>query len=163
MTFTVQQFVRTFWQEHGPLENCLDIGAYNVNGSVKNAISGYKKFTGIDMRPGPGVDLVLNAHNLDTVWKEPTFDFVSCCEMIEHDLMFWKTKEQIDKVLKVGGWFLLTSVFIFAKHDYPSDYYRFTKEAFEDFFFAGFDKVRSLEYTYTSGEISTMCYGQKVK
>jgi hypothetical protein len=52
--------------------------------------------------------------------------------MLEHDDCFWESIPEMIRVLKVGGSFVLTARGIhFEKHEYPHDYWRFTKESFE--------------------------------
>lgn len=60
----------------------LEIGSYNVNGSVRDLFTLSKWYDGVDMRAGPGVDRVLNAHEI-----RPTgdYDVVVTTETLEHD------------------------------------------------------------------------------
>lgn len=109
-------------------KSCLDIGSYDVNGSSRDLFSG--EYVGIDMRDGPNVDHVLNAHEIADFFGPERFDVVVCCEMVEHDDAFWVTMDGIGKVLKPGGRLLLTTRGIdFPLHEYPSDLWRFTEEA----------------------------------
>lgn len=106
----------------------LELGAYNENGSVKPLFHG--RYVGVDMRPGPDVDLVINAHDIVNVFGLSRFDVVVSTEMLEHDDAFWMTFAAVNRVLKADGFFIVTARGIgFERHDYPSDYYRFTEEA----------------------------------
>jgi len=112
----------------------LDVGSYDVNGSVRHLFTDY---IGVDMRPGPNVDKLANAHALP--FDDETFDNVLCLEMLEHDSMFWVSIAEMKRVLKPGGTLLVTTRGIhFPHHDYPSDYYRFTREALK-FLFDGME------------------------
>lgn len=54
---------------------------------------------------------------------------VVCCEMLEHDDRVWISVQEFHRVLKPGGFALVTTVGIaYPKHEYPSDYWRFTTE-----------------------------------
>lgn len=104
----------------------LEVGSLNVNGTVRGLFTG--KYLATDMRDGPGVDLVINAHNLGDL--DERFAVAVCCEMLEHDDYFWWTLKELWHVLRTDGHLLLTTRGIgFQLHEYPSDYWRFTKEA----------------------------------
>jgi len=115
-------------EEYGLGEvDVLDLGSYDVNGCVRHLFNG--NYTGCDMRAGPNVDVVCNAHDLVEEFGEGRFDAVICLEMLEHDSAFWVTMEQIGRVLKPGGRLLLTARGIHFGHHNPPDYWRFTEEA----------------------------------
>lgn len=147
MFWAVNYFVRDFYREYGPFERVLDVGSRDINGTVVQAFRESKKelpksYVGIDMIEGSNVDIVLNGHDIHKMFPNPIFDLVTCCETLEHDNKFWLTVEQMRKVLKPGGYLLITAPGInFFHHDYPSDYYRFTEEAFKDVIFEGFEDV----------------------
>lgn len=105
----------------------LEVGSYDVNGSVRQFFHG--PYTGIDTREGPGVDKVADAHDLP--FGDNEFEVVVSTEMLEHDPAFWLSVPEMVRVLVPGGWLLVTARGIgFAQHDFPSDYWRFTPEAF---------------------------------
>ena len=110
----------------------LEIGSLDVNGSIERL----GDYTGVDMRPGPHVDLVMNGHNLD--FQDGKFDCVVSAETLEHDDAPWETAKEIYRVLKPRGTLIVTVPGIgFKRHDFPSDYWRFTtagvKALFKDF------------------------------
>lgn len=107
----------------------LDVGSYDVNGNVRGLFGG-ARYVGIDMRPGPNVDRVVDAHDLVETFGPESFDTVVCCEMLEHDPEFWTSLAQMGAVLKHGGRMLLTTRGIgFPLHEYPDDLWRFTVSA----------------------------------
>jgi len=137
----VADYVRKFHREHPEVQNVLDVGGYNVNGSVKDIMQGVNVFA-TDMREGPGVDLAINGHDLLSKFEENSFDLVTCCETLEHDVLFWVTVENMRKLVKPGGWLLVTAPGVyFFEHDYPSDYYRFTEAVFRDYIFREWQEV----------------------
>ena len=102
----------------------LDVGGLNVNGTVRDL---FADFRALDMRPGPGVDVVAPSQAMP--FEDGTFDTVVCLEMLEHDAAPWLTVEEIRRVLKPGGTLVMTACGIsHPKHAYPSDYWRFTAE-----------------------------------
>jgi len=117
----VKQWVRDNSTREG---KTLDVGSFDVNGSLKDLFDDY---TGIDMREGPNVDIVANSHKLP--FKKDTFDRVTCVETLEHDDNPFKTLSEIYRVLKPKGEVVLAASGInFPKHEYPSDYFRYTAE-----------------------------------
>lgn len=59
----------------------LEIGALNINGSIRPLFAGAERYCGIDVVPGPGVDVVASGATY-----QPDFvpDCVVCCEVLEH-------------------------------------------------------------------------------
>ena len=101
--------------------NVLEIGSYNVNGSVRPLFNG--PYTGIDHCEGPGVDAVMEANHLNFV--DDTFDVVVSTSQLEHDPYFWETLPEVARVLRPGGYFILCTVSTgFGIHNEP-DYWRF--------------------------------------
>ena len=108
-------------------KSVLDVGGMNVNGTVRVHFCG--PFVSTDMRPGEGVDEVVNAHALLDRFGTDKFDVVVSCEMLEHDDEPWSSMKNMGAVLKPGGRLIFTTRGIgYAKHDHPSDYYRYTRE-----------------------------------
>lgn len=103
----------------------LEVGARNVNGSLRSLFRG--RYLGVDIAPGPGVDEIMDAHDL--TFADEVFDVVVCTEMLEHDSAPWLTAREIARVLRPNGVALITARGIgFPRHDYPSDYWRFTED-----------------------------------
>lgn len=104
----------------------LEVGSLDVNGSVRRLFSG--PYTGLDMRDGPGVDLVGPAQSLP--FPDASFDCVVSTEMLEHDIEFWASLAEMGRVLRSGGHLLLTTRGNgFGEHNEPSDYWRFMPAA----------------------------------
>jgi SAM-dependent methyltransferase len=103
-------------------KHVLEIGSRDENGTIRDLFTG--TYIGIDMRAGPSVDRVMDAHEIH--FKTGTFDVVICAEVLEHDAAFWLTLAEAGRVLVPGGHLLLTTRGNgFAEHAYPSDYWRF--------------------------------------
>lgn len=130
----------------------LEIGSMDVNGSVRPLFE-TDDYLGIDMRPGSGVDLVIDAHDLNTAYMDP-FDAVVCCEMLEHDDQPWLTLQNALAKTKDGGMLILTARGFdergaFPLHGHPSDYWRFSKVGLTRLLqYCGWERVR----TYTDLE-----------
>lgn len=107
--------------------NTLEVGSYDVNGSVRPLFDG--EYVGVDMRKGPGVDIVSSGHALP--FPDEYFDVVISTEMLEHDPAFWLSMKEMGRVLKKNGYLIITARGNgFPLHDYPGDYWRFMVQSF---------------------------------
>jgi len=104
----------------------LDVGSYDVNGSYKHLFDENKyHYTGMDMDQGPNVDIVLeNPYDWDTI-ESDSYDIVISGQAFEHVEFFWKTMEEMTRVLKKDGLMCLIVPNGFAEHRHPVDCYRF--------------------------------------
>ena len=82
----------------------LEIGSLNVNGSVRELFDN-ADYVGIDRRPGPGVDVVMDARDV----RATGFDVVVCTEVLEHDPDPQSIIDCAERVLKPGGLLILTA------------------------------------------------------
>jgi SAM-dependent methyltransferase len=114
----------------GPI---LEIGSYQVAGQEEIAelrsLFPDKEYLGIDIRPGPGVDLVGDAESLPL--HDGTVGTVIAMNTFEHVPHFWRAFDEAYRVLRPDGALLVACPFYFHIHSYPNDYWRFTPEAFE--------------------------------
>ena len=107
----------------------LEIGSLNVNGSPREIIDSLKPsmYVGIDIQDGTGVNLIMSAEHLYSVFAPLSFDGIVCTETLEHVKDWRQVIDQIKYVLRPGGWIILTCRAPGYKvHDYPGDYWRFT-------------------------------------
>jgi SAM-dependent methyltransferase len=88
-----------------------------------------REYTGVDFRPGPGVDLVANVEKLPL--SDASVGTVLAFNVFEHVKRFWKGFDEVARVLRPDGVFLVSTPFYFHVHAYPHDYWRFTPEAFD--------------------------------
>jgi SAM-dependent methyltransferase len=87
-----------------------------------------KQYVGCDMREGPGVDKVLDLHKIDL--PDETAGTVLAFDTLEHVEYPHKAMAEVHRVVKPGGMAVISSVMNFPIHGHPSDYWRFTPEAF---------------------------------
>jgi SAM-dependent methyltransferase len=106
----------------------LDVGSYDVNGSLRSIAPAESHYTGVDLGPGPGVDLVL-----ETAQRYPfddcSFDLVVSTSCFEHDGMFWLTFLEMMRVTRPGGVVFINAPSNGAYHAYPTDIWRFYPDA----------------------------------
>ena len=102
----------------------LDIGAQDVNGSLRAVCPASLTYTGVDFVPGKGVDVVL-----DDPYRLPfadnSVDAVVSSSCFEHAELFWVLFLEILRVLKAPGLFYLNAPSNGAFHRYPVDCWRF--------------------------------------
>ena len=60
----------------------LDVGGADVNGSVRDLMP-YAAWVGLDIEPGPGVDIVADAAEWES-WLGEGFEVVTATELFEH-------------------------------------------------------------------------------
>jgi SAM-dependent methyltransferase len=88
-----------------------------------------KKYIGADMRPGLGVDIVLDLAKIDLY--DQCAGTVLLLDTLEHVEYVSKALEEVYRILKPGGTVVIQSVLDFPIHAYPNDYWRFTPESFK--------------------------------
>lgn len=87
-------------------------------------------------------------------FPDATFDHVFSSEVLEHVLATDQFMSEISRVLKKGGYFGLTCPFVWAEHEAPYDFVRFTSFAIEPLLRKhGFDVV---SMTKSSGHFETI-------
>lgn len=123
--------IRGFIEKHALLlgDDVLEIGSrQHVPGAwwVINSDLAMGKWTGIDMQPGAGVDVVADIHNLPAEWTDK-FTGILCSEVMEHVARPWIALPNLLAALKPGGWIVITTLFAFPEHGFPDDYYRYTQ------------------------------------
>ncbi len=111
----------------------VEIGSYQVAGQdelidLRGLFPG-RPYVGIDSRPGPGVDCVADVERLPQ--PSASVGTVIAFSLFEHVQRFWVGFEEVYRVLRPDGVFVLSCPFYFHQHGFPSDYWRFTPQAFE--------------------------------
>jgi len=106
----------------------IEFGSYQVEGQldlidVRPFFKG-REYIGCDMRPGPGVDRVEDVSAIKM--PDGSAGTVLCIETFEHVFEVRKAFDEVFRVLKPGGMFLITSPLNFRIHAYPDDYWRMT-------------------------------------
>src|SRR3990167_4743713 len=122
----------------------LEVGSLDHNGGIRDAVMNWEpaEYVGVDMMEGPGVDRVCRVEDLENVFGPESFDVVVATELLEH-VRGWKMAvHNLKAVLKVGGLLVVTTPSPgFPYHGYPHDYWRFTREDFQETFWEFADGV----------------------
>lgn len=83
----------------------LEIGSYNVNGTVRDLFDDPQVYIGLDLAPGRDVDVV--CHGADYFCDEQ-FDTIISTECFEHDARWAETFANMHRLCKHGGLCLFT-------------------------------------------------------
>ena len=118
----------------------IEVGAYDVNGSVRPLIEALDPgdYIGVDISAGRGVDIVCDACDLIKRFSINCFDVVISTEMLEHVGDWRLVIHNLKNICKPGGIILITSrSYGFFYHGYPYDFWRYELEdmkyIFQDF------------------------------
>lgn len=84
----------------------LEIGAQDVNGSVKSFFAG-SAYLGVDLAEGRNVDLVASGHEL--AFEDGAFDLTLSCECFEHNPHWAETFANMWRMTRPGGVVLISS------------------------------------------------------
>jgi hypothetical protein len=106
--------LRDFVEEVNQLPDCciLELGARDS--TVRNLFPHCVRYIGVDIHPGPGVDMVGDIHELSSILSSlnVSFDAVLTFSTFEHLVMPWKAILEINKIMK-NQWFVV--------HSHPSN------------------------------------------
>lgn len=136
----------------------VEVGSYVVAGSegpgdgrsVREAVLEVcpgSSYTGLDMRPGPGVDLVANleAPGVALEDKYGRIEVVICLDTFEHVKRPWVAMKTVYDLLRNGGLAIFAVPFAFPIHEHPHDYYRYTQDGLEALLKSYFHDVVTLQ------------------
>lgn len=96
-------FVQTFANHISASDsqfNILEIGSYDVNGSVRELFPG-STYCGVDLTPGEGVDVVADGHRVDH--PNNSYDITISCECFEHNPAWLETFHNMYRMTKAGA------------------------------------------------------------
>jgi len=79
----------------------LEIGSYDVNGTIRGSFASASEYVGVDLTPGPGVDVVSYGHELDH--PDESFDITLSGECFEHDPHWLRTFDNMVRLTRPGG------------------------------------------------------------
>lgn len=112
----------------------IEVGAYDVNGSVRPGVEAHnpKSYLGVDIGPGPRVDLVCDVAELPGRFPDG-FDIVISTEMLEHVVDWRPSVNALVQLVKPGGMlFISTRSPGFPFHEFPIDTWRYPVEKMRD-------------------------------
>ena len=101
-----------------------EVGAQDVNGSLRDVCPAGASYVGFDLQVGPNVDLVMPDPYKIPVAND-TFDVILSTSCFEHVPMFWLLFQEILRVLKPDGLLYLCAPANGKFHRHPLDCWRF--------------------------------------
>lgn len=108
----------------GERTKVIEIGAQDVNGTLRSVCPTGFEYIGVDFVAGKGVDVVLtDPYSLP--FGDEEADIVVSSSCLEHSEMFWLVFLEIMRVLKPRGIFYLNVPSNGTFHRYPVDCWRF--------------------------------------
>ena len=102
----------------------VDIGAQDVNGSLRSVAPKNNEYIGVDFCEGNGVDIVLD-DPYTLPFESETIDVVVSSSCYEHSEFFWLSFNEALRVLKPSGLLYVNVPSDGPFHRYPVDCYRF--------------------------------------
>ena len=133
MRESIKQFVRIVAETLPVSEPIVEFGSLQVPGQESFAdlrpLFPGKEYIGCDVQNGPGVDRILNLHNIEL--PSESVGTVLILDTLEHVEFCRKALEEVHRILQPNGLVVISSVMKFPVHDYPHDYWRFTPEGFK--------------------------------
>lgn len=113
-----------------PAGRLLEVGSRARSGITRReAVPEGWDYTGLDVKPGPNVDVTGDAHRLSRLFPDRRFDAVMAFSVLEHLLMPWKFVVELNRVLNPGAIGLFTTHQAWPLHDTPWDFWRFSDTA----------------------------------
>lgn len=129
----IKQFVKIVSETLPISEPIFEFGSLQVPGQEGSAdmrpLFPDKEYVGCDMRAGPGVDRILNLHNIEL--PSESVGTILILDTLEHVEDPRSALGEVYRVLKPDGIAVVTSVMNFPIHEFPFDYWRFTPDGFK--------------------------------
>lgn len=119
-------FFECYWQPE--FAAVAELGSHNVNGSLRDHAPPGVSYIGMDMAPGPGVDVVV-APGVPLPLADASVDVVLTSSCFEHDIAFWDSFLELVRILRPGGLLYVNAPSNYAVHRYPLDCWRFYPDA----------------------------------
>lgn len=120
-----QHFFDTYCRHQSTSLKVVEVGSYDVNGSLRSIFQNTQEYVGLDFNPGPGVDVVLS-DPYQFPFDDNTFDVLVTTSCFEHSEMFWLTFLEGLRILKPHGLFYMNAPSSWmCYHQFPVDCWRF--------------------------------------
>ena len=119
-----------FFESYCSGKSCriLEVGAQNVNGTLRDFWREGFHYIGADIKAGPGVDIVLPPGG-SLPFQDSEFDAMVSSSAFEHTQFFWCAFTECIRVLKPGGFLYVNAPSNGVYHRYPADCWRFYPDA----------------------------------
>lgn len=109
--------------------SALEVGSYDIQGGFRaltDLHGGFREYIGVDLREGPGIDVVCEAERLVESFGESRFDLVIASELLEHVRDWPAVLSNLKNVCKPNGVILIsTRSRGHPYHASPYDFWRY--------------------------------------
>ncbi|SQG00712.1 methyltransferase type 11 [Paucimonas lemoignei] len=102
----------------------VDVGAQDVNGSLRKYSPVGATYLGVDFVEGSGVDIVIS-DPYSLPFEDESIDVVVCSSVFEHSDFFWLLYLECLRILKPSGLLYINAPSNGMVHRYPVDSWRF--------------------------------------
>lgn len=123
---TAKLFFEMYWDSS--FSNILEIGSFNVNGTLRDHQPHGSQWVGVDIEAGPGVDLVVTSTG-SLPFPDKSFDIIVASSVFEHDPFFWNTFKEMVRLVSDKGFIYVNAPSNGSFHRYPLDAFRFYPDA----------------------------------
>lgn len=120
-------FFETYVQ-HLDSAKIVDIGAQDVNGSLRSVAPAHAEYVGVDFVEGKGVDVILDDPYV-LPFEDDSVDVIVSSSCLEHSEMFWVLFLEMLRILRPTGVLYLNAPSNGAVHRWPVDCWRFYPDA----------------------------------
>lgn len=127
-----QAFIRFVTEVNDRCLDVIEVGARLVGSrteALRERFPRARRYVGMDVHPGPTVDIVGDAHELSRLVGPRSFDAVFSGAVLEHLAMPWIVAAEINRTLRPGGLVYHIAPQAWPVHEEPNDFWRFTDEA----------------------------------
>jgi SAM-dependent methyltransferase len=119
---------RVFCETFSPEEPIAELGSLYLPGYAEvsdlRPVFAPRRFIGCDIRHGPGVDRIEDAHQLS--FGDGSLGAILMFELLEHLPSPAEAVAEARRVLRADGLLALSVPFDYRLHAFPADYWRFT-------------------------------------
>ncbi len=131
-SFLAMEKFKNQYLDKSSVLNILDIGSFDSNEKPFNYGLLFNEknwhYSGMDIREGPNVDLVVSDIYDWAEINDESYDVVISGQAFEHMEFFWKAIVEIERILKPGGFCCVIAPSTGPVHRNPFDCFRFTAE-----------------------------------
>ena len=132
--------------ERFPSGGVLELGSRARSAVTrKHRIPARLDYVGVDILPGPNVDIVGDVHDLAALFPGRRFVAAFSTSVFEHLAMPWKVALELNGVLEPGGLVYTATHQTWPIHEEPWDFWRFSKYSWQTLFNAatGFEVLET--------------------
>gem|GEM_PF-1692576 len=124
-------------RRHAPAGRAVALG---VRGHDDSALANWRddlpgrEVLGIDVHPGPGVDLVGDAHVMSSFVEPASVAIFVCDAVFEHLEAPWLVAAEVARILVPGGLALVSAPSVWPEHAVPNDFWRMSADGLRSLF-----------------------------